>query len=48
MGASIAAALPVAVFKPVIVVALITVATITVLRPALGASTSLRFSGHAH
>lgn len=47
-GASIAAALPVAVFKPVIVVALITVATITVLRPALGASTSLRFSGHAH
>lgn len=47
-GASIAAALPVAVFKPVIVVALITVATITVLRPALGAATSLRFSGHAH
>ncbi|WP_432514957.1 sulfite exporter TauE/SafE family protein [Kineococcus sp. SYSU DK001] len=47
-GASLAAALPVAVFKPVIVVALVTVATITVLRPALGASTALRFSGHAH
>ncbi|WP_380161530.1 sulfite exporter TauE/SafE family protein [Kineococcus sp. R86509] len=47
-GASIAAALPVAVFKPVIVVALVTVATITLLRPALGGTTSLRFSGHAH
>jgi uncharacterized membrane protein YfcA len=47
-GASIAAALPVAVFKPVIVVALVTVATITLLRPALGGTTSLRFSGRAH
>ncbi|MFD0483349.1 sulfite exporter TauE/SafE family protein [Kineococcus sp. GCM10028916] len=47
-GASIAAALPVAVFKPVIVVALVTVATITLLRPTLGGTTSLRFSGHAH
>lgn len=47
-GASIAAALPVAVFKPVIVVALVTVATITLLRPALGGTTSLRFSAHAH
>jgi len=47
-GASIAAALPVAVFKPVIVVALVTVATITLLRPALGGTTSLRYSGHAH
>jgi uncharacterized membrane protein YfcA len=47
-GASIAAALPVAVFKPVIVIALVTVATITLLRPALGGTTSLRFSGRAH
>jgi uncharacterized membrane protein YfcA len=47
-GASVAAALPVAVFKPVIVVALVTVAVITVVRPALGSTTALRFSGHAH
>lgn len=47
-GASIAAALPVAVFKPVIVVALVTVATVTLLKPALGGTTSLRYSGHAH
>ncbi|MBB2899608.1 hypothetical protein FHR75_000396 [Kineococcus radiotolerans] len=47
-GASIAAALPVAVFKPVIVLALVTVAVITLLRPALGTTTALRFSGHAH
>lgn len=47
-GASVASALPVAVFKPVIVVALVTVAVITLTRPALGRSTSLRFSGHAH
>ena len=47
-GASIAAALPVEVFKPVIVVALVTVATITLLRPALGGTTALRFSGGAH
>ena len=47
-GASLAAALPAAVFKPVIVVALVVVAVITLTRPALGASTSLRFSGSAH
>nr|WP_246316367.1 TSUP family transporter [Kineococcus aurantiacus] len=47
-GASIAASLPVAVFKPVIVVALVTVAAITLTRPTLGSVTALRFSGHAH
>ncbi|GAA3627945.1 TSUP family transporter [Kineosporia mesophila] len=47
-GASIASSLPVAVFKPVIVVALVVVAALTLARPALGQATALRYSGHAH
>lgn len=47
-GASVAAALPAAVFKPVIVVALIAIAAFTVLRPSLGEVTALRHSGRRH
>jgi len=47
-GAIIATLLPVAVFKPVIVVALLVVAIFTATRPALGARTNLRFSGRRH
>ncbi|WP_138733346.1 sulfite exporter TauE/SafE family protein [Modestobacter excelsi] len=47
-GASVAAALPASVFKPVIVVALIAIAAFTVLRPALGEVTALRHSGRRH
>jgi uncharacterized membrane protein YfcA len=47
-GASVAAALPVSVFKPVIVVALIGIAAFTVLRPSLGQVTALRHRGRRH
>ncbi|MGY2066039.1 sulfite exporter TauE/SafE family protein [Blastococcus sp. SYSU DS0619] len=47
-GASVAAALPASVFKPVIVVALIAIATFTLLRPSLGEVTALRHSGRRH
>ncbi|MGY2084018.1 sulfite exporter TauE/SafE family protein [Blastococcus sp. SYSU DS0539] len=47
-GASVAAALPAAVFKPVIVVALIAIAAFTVLRPSLGEVTALRHTGRRH
>jgi uncharacterized protein len=47
-GASVAAALPPSVFKPVIVVALIAIAAFTVLRPSLGEVTALRHSGRRH
>lgn len=47
-GATLATLLPVAVFKPVIVVALVTVATFTATRPSLGFETSLRFAGRRH
>ncbi|MGY1915265.1 TSUP family transporter [Blastococcus sp. HT6-30] len=47
-GASVAAALPAAVFKPVIVVALIAIAAFTLLRPSLGEVTALRHSGQRH
>ncbi|WP_210480778.1 TSUP family transporter [Naasia sp. SYSU D00948] len=47
-GASVAALLPVAVFKPIIVIALVVVAAVTLLRPSLGAATVLRHSGHRH
>ncbi|MCZ2860546.1 TSUP family transporter [Blastococcus sp. VKM Ac-2987] len=47
-GASVAAALPAAVFKPVIVVALIAIAAFTVLRPDLGEVTALRHTGRRH
>ena len=47
-GASVAAALPAGVFKPVIVVALVAIAAFTALRPALGEVTALRHSGRRH
>lgn len=47
-GASVAAALPASVFKPIIVVALIAIAAFTVLRPSLGQVTALRHSGRRH
>lgn len=47
-GASVASFLPAAVFKPIIVAALVTVAAITLAKPALGAVTRLRYSGRTH
>lgn len=47
-GAALATLLPVALFKPIIVVALVTVAVFTARRPDLGALTELRFSGRRH
>ena len=47
-GASVAAALPAAVFKPIIVVALIAIAAFTLLRPSLGEVTALRHTGRRH
>jgi uncharacterized membrane protein YfcA len=47
-GASIASLLPAAVFKPVIVVALVAIAVFTVLRPGLGDVTALRHRGRRH
>ena len=47
-GASVAALLPAAVFKPIIVLALIGIAVSTLLRPSLGEVTALRHSGRRH
>lgn len=47
-GASLAAFLPEEVFKPIIMVALIAVALITIFKPALGAVTKLKYSGAKH
>lgn len=47
-GAGVATLLPVAVFKPIIVVALVGVAIFTATRPAMGATTKLRFGGRRH
>ena len=47
-GATLATMLPVAVFKPVIVLALLAVAIFTAARPTLGAQTALRYSGRRH
>jgi uncharacterized protein len=48
VGASIASLLPVTVFKPVIVVALVGIAGFTLLRPTLGEVTALRHTGRRH
>lgn len=47
-GALCASLLPAAVFRPVIVVALLAVAVYTITRPSLGEETALRFSGRRH
>lgn len=48
LGASLAILLPVAVFTPIIVLALIAVAIFTAVRPTLGAETALRHQGRRH
>lgn len=48
LGALCASLLPAAVFRPVIVVALLAVAVHTIARPSLGDQTALRFSGRRH
>jgi uncharacterized membrane protein YfcA len=47
-GALSAAAVPDGVLEPVILVALVAVALYTLLRPAVGGETALRFRGHRH
>ena len=47
-GAAVAAALPAAVFKPIIVVALIAVLVFTVAKPSMGQLTALRHTGARH
>lgn len=47
-GALVAAVLPAAVIRPVILVALVAVAVFTAVRPQLGHSHQLRFTGAAH
>ncbi|WP_029432989.1 TSUP family transporter [Blastococcus sp. URHD0036] len=47
-GASVASLLPAAVFKPVIVVALVGIGVFTLLRPQLGEVTALRHTGRRH
>ncbi|WP_255572617.1 sulfite exporter TauE/SafE family protein [Leucobacter tenebrionis] len=47
-GASVAAFLPATLFKPIIVIALVAVALITLFKPALGAVTRLKYSGRRH
>lgn len=47
-GASLAASLPAEVFKPIILVALVVVALITIFKPALGAVTRLKYRGVKH
>jgi len=47
-GAAVASALPVGVFKPVILVALVAVGVYTVARPQMGRATTLRWEGRRH
>ncbi len=47
-GAVCASLLPASVFRPVIVVALVTVAVYTLARPSMGEVSALRFDGHRH
>lgn len=47
-GASVAALLPPEVFTPIIMVALVAVALITLFKPALGAVTKLKYRGVKH
>ncbi|QIK64657.1 TSUP family transporter [Leucobacter viscericola] len=47
-GASLAAFLPPAVFKPIILIALVGVALVTIFKPSLGAVTKLKYHGAKH
>ncbi|WP_239079067.1 sulfite exporter TauE/SafE family protein [Cellulomonas marina] len=48
LGALSATAVPPGVLQPVVLVALVVVGVYTAVRPALGETTRLRFSGHRH
>jgi uncharacterized protein len=48
MGALVASQIPRSAFEPIVLVALIVVGAYVVLKPTLGESTVLRFSGHRH
>ncbi|MTB72076.1 TSUP family transporter [Arsenicicoccus sp. MKL-02] len=48
LGAVVATRIPKKAFNPIILVALVVVGAYTVLKPSLGASTQLRFSGRHH
>lgn len=47
-GALVASGVPASVFRPVVIVALVAVTIYTVLKPQLGQSMALRYSGRAH
>jgi uncharacterized membrane protein YfcA len=47
-GALVASRIPVEAFRPIVLVALVAVGAWVLLRPSLGESTALRFSGHRH
>jgi uncharacterized membrane protein YfcA len=48
VGAVIASHIPASAFQPLVLVVLVVVGTYVLLRPDLGAATSLRFAGHRH
>jgi hypothetical protein len=48
LGAVVATRIPKEAFNPIILVALVVVGAYTVVKPSLGASTQLRFSGQHH
>jgi uncharacterized membrane protein YfcA len=48
MGAVVASHIPQSAFEPIVLVALIVVGAYVLLKPTLGESTVLRFSGHRH
>ena len=47
-GAFVATVLPAAAFKPIVIIALITVAIITAVKPAMGLETALKFNRRRH
>jgi len=48
MGAAVASQIPRSAFEPIVLVALIVVGAYVLLKPTLGESTVLRYSGHRH
>ncbi len=48
LGALVASHIPASAFEPIVLVVLVVVGTYVLLRPELGESTRLRFSGHRH
>jgi uncharacterized membrane protein YfcA len=47
-GAAVASQIPASAFDPIILVVLVVVGLYVLFKPALGAATALRFSGHRH